>query len=309
MLAEILARNSIILAECAIAEQLRRMPEIKLHPTLFNTPLIYAEDRQRDRMTGLYEEYLTVASEAQLPLLLTAPTWRLDSRRVRAAGVPESINSDAVDYLCSVRDDFSTHCSTLVGALVGPKEDCYKPQLSPESDEAEEFHTPQIRELAETKADFLLAQTMCSVRESRGIARAMSRSQKPYILSFCARPDGSLLDGTRLDVAMRELDNDPQLRKPPVGYSVNCTHPSFFLGTYPVGSLQRLIGIQANGSSKDVTNLDGADQTEADPVDDWVGSMQLLHKTHQVSILGGCCGTSATHMKGLARHMLDSRTN
>jgi homocysteine S-methyltransferase len=37
----LLAHHPRILAECAVAERLRRLPGVELHPTLFNTPLIY----------------------------------------------------------------------------------------------------------------------------------------------------------------------------------------------------------------------------------------------------------------------------
>ena len=304
MLSKLLSENSLILAECAIAERLRRIKEVELHPTLFNTPLIYGPKPAREQMTNLYREYLTIADQAGLPLLLTAPTWRLDTRRVEQAGVPSSINTDAVDYLCGVRDAFVSRSPVLVGALVGPKEDCYRADLSPETEEAEAFHLPQIEELAKSQAEFLLAQTMSSVREARGIARAMSRFEKPYLISFCARPDGSLLDGTRLDEAMAELDSDNRIKRKPEGYSVNCTHPSFFLKSYEPGTLDRLIGIQANGSSKDVTKLDGSGQTEADPVEQWAASMKALHAVHGVPILGGCCGTTARHLKSLTDNPL-----
>ena len=146
MLSKLLSENSLILAECAIAERLRRIKEVELHPTLFNTPLIYGPKPAREQMTNLYREYLTIADQAGLPLLLTAPTWRLDTRRVEQAGVPSSINTDAVDYLCGVRDAFVSRSPVLVGALVGPKEDCYRADLSPETEEAEAFHLPQIED-------------------------------------------------------------------------------------------------------------------------------------------------------------------
>ena len=297
MLSQLLAENSLILAEGAIAEQLRRFPEVELHPTLFNTPLIYGPENSRSRMTALYREYLDIASRAGLPLLLTAPTWRLDAGRVSEAGVPPSINTDAVNYLCQVRDSFPSRREVLVGALIGPRGDCYRPEQSPPAEEAERFHTPQSEEPAAPRAEFLLAQTMPSVREALGIARAAGKTGKPYLISFCARPDGSILDGTRLDEAMDTIDRS--VDSPPLGYSVNCTHPSFFLDSYQPGSLKRLVGIQANGSSKDVTQLDGATQTQADPVDDWARAMLSFHQRHGVKILGGCCGTSAKHFERL----------
>lgn len=296
-LEKLLGEHSLIMAEGSIAEQLRRFPDVSLHPTLFNTPLIYQSEEVRGRMTELYREYLEVASAAELPLLLTAPTWRLDARRVGQAGVPETINTDAVNYICNIRHSFQSSREVLVGGLIGPKEDCYRPELSPSAAESEMFHTPQMQELSEATTDFLLAQTIPSVEEALGIARVAEQLGKPYIISFCAGPDGSVLDGTRLDLAMDKLDE--ALQTPPVGYSVNCTHPSFFLQSYAPGSLVRLIGIQANGSSKDVTRLDGSDQTQADPIEGWARSMKELHQVHGVKILGGCCGTRAEHFRCL----------
>ena len=298
MLADLLTKHKKILAECAIAERLRRQPGIELHATLYNTLLIYGPEAARRQMVSLYEEYLATAKEAGLPLLLTAPTWRLDPVRVAAAGVPTSINADAVEFLIQVRGDRAQ--TVLVGALLGPKSDCYRPDLAPDAAEAEVFHASQVNELAETAADFLLAQTLPSVGEALGIARAIAATGLPYILSFCAGTDGRVLDGTALPQAMAFIDEDAGLVRPPVGYFVNCTHPRFLLDHYVPGGLPRLIGIQANGSSKDVGKLDGSGATEADPVDEWTRAMLELHETHAVPILGGCCGTALPHMRGLA---------
>lgn len=298
MLRELLATHPRILAECAIAERLRRRPGITLHPTLFNTPLIYGPDEARAAMASLYEEYLRTAAEARLPLLLTAPTWRLDATRVAAAGVPASINVDAVSFLLALRDRHSSPAPVLVGALTGPKNDCYRPDLAPDASGAEAFHSPQVETLASTGADFLLAQTLPSTREALGIGRAMAATDKPYLISFCTGPDGKVLDGTPLPEAIDTLDQ--QLTRRPAGYFVNCTHPRFLLDACEPGTLDRLVGIQANGSSRDVTKLDGASATEADPVDDWARAMLELHRKHDVRVLGGCCGTSLPHLQALA---------
>jgi S-methylmethionine-dependent homocysteine/selenocysteine methylase len=93
---------------------------------------------------------------------------------------------------------------------------------------------------------------------------------------------------------------DAALKTPPVGYFVNCTHPRFLLEAYQPGELGRLIGIQANGSSRDVTMLDGSSSTVVDPVERWSAAMLELHVTHAVPILGGCCGTSLGHLEALA---------
>ncbi len=298
MLADLLATSPKILAECAIAERLRRLPGITLHPTLFNTPLIYGPADARQAMAALYQEYLQTASDAGLPLLLTAPTWRLDATRVAAAGVPATINADAVAFLLKIRDRQPSSAPLLVGALTGPQNDCYRPDLAPDAAAAETFHTPQVTALAATAADFLLAQTLPAVGEALGVARAMAATHKPYLISFCTGTDGRVLDGTLLPEAMAFIDQ--QVTRPPVGYFVNCTHPQFILDAYPAGTLDRLIGIQANASSRDVTQLDNSCATESDPIENWSRAMLELHAKHGVRILGGCCGTTLAHMQSLA---------
>lgn len=299
MLATLLANHPLILAECAVAERLRRMPGVDLHPTLFNTPLIYGPEAAREAMVSIYREYLATARDAGLPLLLTAPTWRLDASRVADAGVPATINTDAVAFLCGLRDELGGEGPPVaVGALIGPRNDCYRPGLAPDADVAEAFHRPQIDELAATAADFLLAQTLPATGEALGLGRALAATGKPFLISFCTGTDGRILDGSPLPEAMARLD--AELPRPPAGYVVNCTHPGFLVDAYPPGALDRLVGIQANGSSRDVTSLDGATATAADPVDRWAAAMAALHRRHGVAVLGGCCGTSLPHLEALA---------
>lgn len=302
MLAETLSRYSKILAECAVAERLRRLPGVELHPTLFNTPLIYGPAAARQAMSSIYHEYIRIAQAAGLPLLLTAPTWRLDAQRVAAAGVPGSINTDAVAFLLELRDRSAAAGGPplVVGGLTGPKNDCYRPDLAPGPAEAEDFHAPQIAELAATPAAFLLAQTLPGVPEALGVARAMAQAGKPYLISFCTGVDGRVLDRSPLPEAMARIDDELGPARRPTGYLVNCTHPRFLLDAYPAGVLGRLIGIQANASSCDVTSLDGSSATVADPVEAWAADMLRLHESHGVPILGGCCGTGRRHLECLA---------
>ncbi|MGI9537147.1 MAG: hypothetical protein ACR2PB_08745, partial [Desulfocapsaceae bacterium] len=58
---KLLKKHNTILSECAVSERLRRLPGLELHPTLFNTPLIY--DRNgRQRLEEIYHSYIEVAS-------------------------------------------------------------------------------------------------------------------------------------------------------------------------------------------------------------------------------------------------------
>lgn len=116
-LKELLERHTLILAEAAIAERLRRMDGVTLHLTLFNSPLIY--DRHAGKLMGsLYGEYIGIARSAGVPILLAAPTWRLDRERISDAGVPGTINQDAVAYMLRLREE-AGYEQAVVGALLG----------------------------------------------------------------------------------------------------------------------------------------------------------------------------------------------
>lgn len=154
--------------------------------------------------------------------------------------------------------------------------------------------------LCEGGVDFLIAATLPALCEAEGIARAMAATDKPYSLSFVVRRDGTLLDRTRLADAVRILDrNQPNS---PVGYFVNCVHPSVFAQALEItahddpGAAQRIIGFFADTSDLDPEDLDGIEELQSEAPDRLAGLMIDIHKRHGVSILGGCCGTDARHI-------------
>jgi methionine synthase I (cobalamin-dependent) len=64
-------------------------------------------------------------------------------------------------------------------------------------------------------------------------------------------------------------------------------------------ALRRLIGFDANASSKDHQDLEGATTTIRDSRQDWVAEMLKLNRDHGVKILGGCCGTEDRYLREL----------
>ena len=295
-LKELLERHRLILAEAAIAERLRRMDGVTLHPTLFNSPMIYGEHAGR-LMENLYREYLGIARSAGVPILLAAPTWRLDRERIRDAGVPGTINRDAVAYMRRIRSE-AGYGQAVVGALLGPKNDCYEPQAALAADEAEAFHGWQANELAGAGAGYLLAQTIPAVSEAEGMARAMIATGAPSIISFCINRSGKVLDGCPLDEAIARIDEATSGAL--AGYMVNCSHPTFLQpGDMEAGALRRLIGFDANASSKSHDELEGSTTTHRDSREDWIREMLKLNRHHGVKILGGCCGTDDSYLEGL----------
>ena len=290
--------HSIILSECAVSERLRRLPDVALHPTLFNTPLIYQEIGRR-RLEEIYLSYIQVARSAQLPLLLCAPTWRVDKDRIEEAGMVSTINEDAVQFMTGLRERHAGEDSPIItGALLAPRNDCYSAAAALDRRESAEAHGWQIDRLAATDTQVIIAQTMPAVSEALGMADRLGRTDKPFVISFVIDRSGKVLDGTPLAEAVDIIDQ--KAAQPPSGYMVNCVYPTFIRAErQPPGLFTRLIGIQANASSKDHTELDGAAELQQDPLSDWTTQMVRLNREFGVKILGGCCGTDDTYLRFL----------
>lgn len=303
MLREVMDHHKLILAEAAIAERLRRIDGVILHPTLFNAPMIYEEQVSR-LMKDLYRGYIEIAQSAKIPILLAAPTWRLDQDRIAAATVPTTINRDALAFMLGVRAEASYE-QVIVGALLGPKNDCYNPQAALSIEAAEKFHQWQANELASAGAEYLLAQTIPAVSEAEGMARAMIATGVPSIISFCVNRKGKVLDGCPLDDAITRIDEatDGAL----IGYKINCSHPSFLHPEKMAApALRRLIGIDANASSMDHRDLENSAVTRQDSRDEWVATMLELNQHHGLKILGGCCGTDDHYLRALVAAKLSN---
>jgi len=297
------SEHPFILSEAAICERLRGNDAITLHPTLFNTPLIYDESAAK-LLASITHQYIDIAREFAVPIIIAAATWRLDAERVAAADVPPTINRDAVEFVKKIKADSGYELVYLAG-LMATKNDCYDPAAALSVLEAEQFHAAQAQQLASTGLDFLLAQTMPAVTEAEGMARAMIASGLPAVISFCINRDGRVLDGTPLDEAIDLLDD--RLEGAPLGYAVNCSHPNFIKADQMnPHALSRLLEISANASSIDHGELEHLEQTAEDDIDEWADAMIELHKTHGVKILGGCCGTTDRHLRAICERLLPS---
>ncbi len=297
--------NNLILTEAAVIEKLRRIGGIDLHRRLENAALIYDPDGKR-AMLNIYKGFITVAYEADLPIIICTPTWRANRERIIEADIKRDINGDAVRFLKCERDQWGAFSSKIfIGGLIGCKNDCYKPEEGLQQDEAYSFHTWQIEKLAKEGIDFLMAATLPSVSEAAGIALAMEKTKIPYLISFVINRAGEILDGTSLQTAFDSID--AKTATPPFGYMINCAYPSFLNAhEQPKTVFKRLIGFQGNASSLDHEKLEGSSVLQSDSMDDWGDRMVALNRICGVKILGGCCGTDVNHLKYIVKKLAEN---
>ena len=293
---DVVRDRKFILAEASVVESLRRSNRVELHPRLVHSPLIY-DKRGREELTNLYNEYIGVAESSGLPMITLTPTWRANKERLDEAGIKCNVNKDAADFMRQIRNRWNTWRDNIfIGGLIGCRNDCYKVAEAIDMEEANEFHAWQINKLAESNVDFLIAETLPALCEGIGIAQAMAATAYPYIISFVINKQSQVLDGTSLEYAFRTIDS--LCDKPPLGYMINCAHPSFLrAGEQPDIVLSRLLGIQANASSKDQGDLEGSATLQVDDIQTWGDQMVELNTKYGVKILGGCCGTGTAHLQ------------
>jgi S-methylmethionine-dependent homocysteine/selenocysteine methylase len=294
----LIENNNLILIEAAIVERLRRSGQVELHPSLVHALFIYS-DIGKSELEKLYRSYISIALDVDVPILLITPTWRANYERVKKAEVNSSINTDAVRFMLDLRKNYASYASMIkIGGLIGCKNDCYLPEQGLSKSESEVFHSWQINHLAQAGVDFLMASTLPNVNEAIGIAKAMERTNVPYILSFVINRKGLVLDGTCPWDATRQIDSETSHK--PLCYMVNCSYPTFLHAEEQPNELfTRLLGLQANSSSLNHSELEGSTQLHKENISDWTNEMLKLNRDYGVKILGGCCGTDDTYLRSL----------
>jgi homocysteine S-methyltransferase len=297
---------SFALSEGSIFEKLRRNPTVEFDPFVYHATLIYHNDF-RAILEQVHRDYLDIGQRHQLPMFALTDTWRANQERIQQSKFRnQDINQDNVSFIRQIHDSYGPDASPIfVGGTMGPKGDAYTPEEALSPDDAAQFHQPQIEALAAAGVDFLFVATLPALSEAIGMARAMAATNLPYILSFVLRKNGTLLDGTPLAEAMDRIDN--ATAQPPIGYAVNCIHPSIFkdslsaLEQHEASLPQRIVSFQANTSARDPRELDGLEELETEEPDVLADLMISAHEQFHTPFMGGCCGTDTNHIESLAR--------
>lgn len=297
----LLRNNNLILMEGSIIERLKRESEVEIHPLLMNASLIY-DDIGRRQLSYIYDSYIEIAKEVNIPFLMMTPTWRANKERVHRSGIDVRINQDSVKFMKEIRDAEGDYKEKIkIGGMVGCKYDCYKPEEGLSVEDAEEFHSWQIDQLVDGGVDFLIAETLPNVNEALGIAHAMNRHKIPYVISFVLSREGNVLDGTPIYEAIQRIDR--ATGSSPIGYSVNCAFPTFLCAEkQPKELFDRLIAYQGNASSLDHCDLDNSEILQVDKISNWGDEMIKLNQKFGVKIVGGCCGTGIDHLRYIIKN-------
>ena len=261
-------------------------------------------------LTAYFRRHVDIAVQHQCGVILETPTWRASRDWGARLGYPAAelrrVNESAVHLAVQVRGEYQDAASSpvVISGCIGPRADGYRQDERMTAGQAEDYHAEQIGILAATEVDLAHAMTLSYAAEAIGIAQAAAEAGLPVTISFTTETDGRLPDGTSLADAVTAVDD--ATGGSPVYYGINCAHPAHFAAALPGGATgARIRSVRANASRKSHAELDESpDLDTGDPVQlahDYLG---LRAQHPQISIVGGCCGTDARHIRAIAGTVL-----
>ncbi len=189
----------------------------------------------------------------------------------------------------------------LIAGSMAPVEDCYAPELVPSTKALAAEHTEMAERLAEEGVDFILIETMTTIREAATACEAALKTGKDVVVSFTCRKNGTLYGGELLSDAVKAV-----AALNPAVISLNCISPR-----YLTPLIQQLkaslhhhdIPFAVYGNIGDPDTRNGIFIKDIDEE----GYARYAREWHALgaSIIGGCCGTTPDYIK-LLRSSLPS---
>ena len=260
-----------------------------------------------DRLIRYFNDYLSIADDYGLGIVLETATWRASPDWAERIGTSSAklaeLNRKAVEMLAALRRRRSAGAPpVVVSGCLGPRSDAYQPTEIMSPREAEDYHAVQINTFADTEADMICAMTLTNVPEAVGIARAARAAAMPVALSFTVETDGRLPTGPTLREAIEQVDAETDAA--PAYYMINCAHPTHFDHVLESGTdwTERIGALRANSSAKSHAELNESPTLdEGDPLELGGQYRALVTRYPHFRVLGGCCGTDHRHIREIAK--------
>jgi homocysteine S-methyltransferase len=263
-------------------------------------------DGGRAALRRYFTSFLELARDREVPLVLSAPTWRANPDWGSLLGYEgdelAAVNGRAVGFVEVVRDAVlgpAERGDVVIEGCVGPRSDAYSPTLLMDAEEAERYHGFQLRTLAQTGCAQVSALTLTYPEEAIGIVRAAAAVDLPVVVGFTVETDGRLPSGASIEQAI--LTVDAATDGAAEFYMINCAHPTHFADELPEGDTRdRIRGLRANASTRSHAELDEAEELDSgDPADLAQRYVALRSELPELEVLGGCCGTDIRHVTAI----------
>jgi S-methylmethionine-dependent homocysteine/selenocysteine methylase len=248
----------------------------------------------------IHREYVEAGAD-----ILTANTFRTTPRTFRKAEFPRQPPTEGMPVdrsedltvlavaLARKAADEAVGRTVLVAGSLAPLEDCYRPDLVPPERELQEEHDLQAVRLARAGVDFILIETMGTIREAKIALGAARDTGNEVVVSFICREDGRLLGGEPLEDAVRAV---ALLR--PTMLSLNC------IPVHQVDAAVRSLTSAWSGAWAVYANAGRPEDRASGVITTAVLPGEYAARATRwlsagARIVGGCCGTTPEHISAI----------
>lgn len=257
-----------------------------------------------------YSAYLDVAKNYGTGYILESPTWRANKDWGFKLGYNEQdlirVNQKAIHCLRELKETYKNDiCDIFISGQIGPRGDGYRIDSTMTASEAHAYHLLQIKAFKKAEVDMVSAITLTYTEEAIGVTLAAKEHHLPIVISLTVETDGKMPNGDSLEQAINKVDKTTNHY--PLYYMINCAHPSHFVDVIKSNQswTSRIKGIRANASCKSHAELDEATELDAGNVVELGQWHSKLNKyLPELSVYGGCCGTDASHVESICKHIL-----
>src|SRR5262249_42471529 len=150
-----------------------------------------------DKVREIHEEYAQAGAD-----VLTANTFRTTPRALakagRKAGDADELTTLAVEAAREARRAVAAGREIWIAGSMAPLEDCYRSDLAPDPEVAEQEHKEQAFRLMRAGADVILIETMNTIAEAVAAVRGALATGLPVLVSFLPRSAQELWSGEDL---------------------------------------------------------------------------------------------------------------
>lgn len=260
---------------------------------------------------GMFQRYLDVVAKHEMCALMSGMDYRASPDwgnlvGYSDAGLHEAILTN-ISFLGELAAEYQSDIEEIfIAGVIGPRGDAYAQNKTINEDEAEDYHSFQLKALKEADADIAIAATFNNIPESIGVAWAAKEIGIPLAISLSLDSSSKLNSGPRLSDAIKIIDDETE--QLPEFYGVNCSHPLEIEPALDPGNwIERVRGFRPNAAKMDKMSLCSLGHLEdGDPVElgEQIGDMARRYP--HMDIWGGCCGTCETHLDEIARNLLSA---
>jgi enediyne biosynthesis protein CalE2 len=287
-IAERLNEKAIVILDGAMGTELfRRGIQTRL-PIWSAQALIENPELVRD----IHSDYIYAGAE-----IITTNTFRTTTRALGKKGLSnraKELTLLAVNLAKQARDQSADKAVWIAGS-VAPLEDCYEPELMPDSETAFREHDELIGWLVGAGVDLVLIETMNTIQEAIAAARSAQEHQLPMFVSWTCGSHGKILSCEHIDEAIKQLEPYD-----PAAFLVNCT---------PLKDVPSALRKMRSTTKTPIGAY--ANVGKAEPIFGWEFTRELDPSSYAdeaqiwihegAKIVGGCCGTTPEHIAELKR--------